>query len=55
MAGMMIVAAATIVALLIVTLGFLIAAHRRSEASRERQIEQRLDQLRGEGGTVAAP
>jgi hypothetical protein len=45
-AGLLIVVGALILAILIVGAGFLIAAHRRSEAVQRRQIEERLQQLR---------
>ncbi|MEQ9076529.1 MAG: hypothetical protein RLP09_21915, partial [Sandaracinaceae bacterium] len=46
MAGLLIVAGALFLAIAIVGLGFLIANHRRDEATRQRQIEERLEQLR---------
>jgi hypothetical protein len=51
-AGLLIVVGALVLAILIVGAGFLIAAHRRSEAAQRRQIEERLQQLRG---SEAAP
>jgi FtsZ-interacting cell division protein ZipA len=44
---LLIVIGALVLAILIVALGFWIAARRRSDAAQRRQIEERLQQLRG--------
>ncbi|HJL20231.1 MAG TPA: hypothetical protein RMH99_31480 [Sandaracinaceae bacterium LLY-WYZ-13_1] len=46
MTGVLIVAGALVLAILIVAAGFWIASQRRSDAARSRQIEERLEQLR---------
>lgn len=51
--GAIIVIGAVLLALLIIGAGFLIAAHRRSEAAQRRQIEERLQELRR--GSVRPP